>query len=143
MERLKGADLSLSETKSGSQLGSFGQCQILSPLEPPGQLLDLHCRVDCPGLAQLLAPLGSGQTAGGVLRGVAINVFVYCKQNHLHQHKQMSTRSSTQISERIRIFLSNPAATFITSFYTSNTYVIRASNTTASQHTVREPSTSD
>ena len=47
--------LSLGEAEGAGQLGPFRKGQVLRPLEPPLQLLDLQRGVDRPGLPHLLA----------------------------------------------------------------------------------------
>ncbi len=47
--------LSLGEPEGGGQLGSFGQSQILRPLETPFQLLNLEAGIDGSRLPHLLA----------------------------------------------------------------------------------------
>lgn len=48
------ADLRLSKSKRRGELGSLGQTEVLSSLEPLGQLLQLQARVDGARLAWLL-----------------------------------------------------------------------------------------
>lgn len=49
------AYLRLSESQRCSQLCPLRQRQVLRPLEPPLELLDLQRGVDCPRLPHLLA----------------------------------------------------------------------------------------
>ena len=45
--------LGLGQSQGGGQLGSLRQGEVLSPLEPQLQLLDLGAGVDRPGVANL------------------------------------------------------------------------------------------
>lgn len=48
-------NLRLGESQAGCELGSLGQRQVLGPLKPPVQLLQLQTAVDRPWLSHLLA----------------------------------------------------------------------------------------
>ena len=45
--------LGLAQAQGRGQLGSLRQCEVLGPLEPQLQLLDLGTRVDRPGVSDL------------------------------------------------------------------------------------------